>query len=300
MRSERHGLTLVETVVILSLMMVVLMLLAPAIQAAQLFARRAKCVNNLKQLGLALHNYHDTMGVLPMSRVDGGKGHGVGHSNGLMTLPFMEFAPVYNAYNFSLEPWHSANSTVTRTKISVYLCPDNSKDVASRKADAIPTLDGKKIAGTNEFLPIHYGANWGGGHKGFGDDFVKDKGIYKGVMMTVITPEGLKNGARMVGMRHILDGTSFTVAMVEKRDGAAWTIGGWANSEFDVNETPAYTGDDATSKMVYTGSVHATGPNVLMCDGSVRVLSKTIEKPVWYALMTRDGGEAIEFDQLSK
>ncbi len=300
MRTNRRGLTLVESVVILALIAVFVMLLAPAMQAAQLFARRAQCTNNLKQLGLALHNYHAAIGVFPMSRVEGPKGHGVGHSNSLLVLPYMEYAPVYNAYNFWLEPWHLANSTVTRTRINTLLCPDNSKTVASRKAEDIPTFDDKKVPGSNEFWPVHYGANWGGGHKGYGDDFVKDKGTYRGVMMTVLTPEGRQKRARNVSIRDIIDGTALTVAMVEKLDGASWTIGGWANSEFDVNETPSYSGDDNLKKMVFTGSVHPTGPNVLMTDGSVHPLSPTIEKSVWYALMTRDGVEDIKFDQFRK
>ena len=80
-RGMRRGLTLVEVLVVLAVGFVMLALLLPAIRAAQLFQnRRAICTNNLKQIGLAIHNYHSANGSLPMSVVAGGKGHGIGHS----------------------------------------------------------------------------------------------------------------------------------------------------------------------------------------------------------------------------
>lgn len=300
---DRSGLSLVEVIVILAVLMVMVALTLPALHAAQIFAKRTQCINHLKRIGLACHNYHAAWNSLPMSRTDTPDpkrgGHGIGHSSFTALLPYMEQTPVYNAYNFSLENWHTANATVTRTRISTYLCPDNKTGLDPIKAADIPTLDGKGYPGANLFASNHYGFNWGGGHKQFGDDFVQRKGTYLGLVMTVITAEGKKAGAQSVSFAGVTDGLAFTLLAAEKRNGAGWTVGGFAGSEFDVNTTPAYDGEALDAAQVFTGSFHPEGPNVLIADGSVRTLSPTIEKKVWYALMTRAGGEVIEKKDLN-
>ena len=121
-------------------------------------------------------------------------------------------------------------------------------------------------------------------------------------MMTVITPDGQVKGpdnkprARNIRMTDILDGTNSTVAFAEKRASFGWAVGGWGGSEFDVHTSPAYEGDDRLARKVYSGSTHADGPNIAMCDGSVRTLSPKQNKVIWYALITRAGGEIIKFD----
>ena len=88
------------------------------------------------------------------------------------------------------------------------------------------------------FAKGHYGANWGGGRGPWGEDFAKQRGTYLGVMLTVVTPEN-KGKVRNISIRDITDGTSFTLAMVEKRDSFGWAVGGWGGSEFDVHTSPA-------------------------------------------------------------
>jgi hypothetical protein len=298
-RMRGRGLSPVEVLVLVAVVGVGIALTLPAIRASQIFARRARCINNLKQIGLACHNYHDVNGTLPMSRVAGTKGHGVGHSSHTALLPFLELAPVYNAYNFSLEPWHASNNTVTRTKLAVYLCPDNKGPTGPMEARDVPSLDDKGVPGKNQFVATHYGANWGGGHEGFGDDFVKAKGTYLGMIVPVSTPEGAEAGVKAnIRFADVPDGLSNTIMVAEKGDGGAWAVGGFGNSEFDVNTSPAYDGDDAKAKRVFTGSPHEAGPNILMGDGSVRALSPKTEKDVWYALITRNGGEVIRPEDL--
>ncbi len=297
---RRRGVTLVEVLALTALVFVGVALTVPGLQAAQLRARRASCINNLKQMGLALHNYHSANDSFPMSRVAGGKGHGVGHSGFAQILPYMEMSPIYNGYNFHLENWHAANITTVRTQIATYICPDNKGDLKLVPAAEVITPDGPAYPGSRStFARSHYGMNWGGGHPGFGDDFVKANGSYRGVLVPVQDDKN-KDKSRNIGLRDITDGTSNTLAIAEKRDSQGWGVGGWGGSEFDVGESPAYQGDDPRARRVFSGSPHEGGLNILFCDGAARFLPASIDRKVWYALITRDGNEVIKSTDLEK
>ncbi|WP_235963900.1 DUF1559 domain-containing protein [Tautonia rosea] len=118
---ERRGFTLIELLVVIAIIGVLIALLLPAVQSAREAARRAQCTNNLKQIGLAVHNYHDTWGAFPMGEMPGGLSPQVG------LLPFLEQTQVYDSFNFNLgQRWiwtQPATITVGRTRISAYLCP---------------------------------------------------------------------------------------------------------------------------------------------------------------------------------
>jgi prepilin-type N-terminal cleavage/methylation domain-containing protein/prepilin-type processing-associated H-X9-DG protein len=294
-RDTSRGLTLIEVLVVAAVVGLLLGLLVPAIYTARAAARRASCVQNLKQLGLAMHNYASANDVLPMSRVMGA-GHGNEHSAFTCLLPYLELAPIFNMYNFHLENWHVANDTVAVRTIETFVCPDNPE------VESIPAWDVRYPEGRAKFAKGHYGANWGGGRGPWGEDFAKQKGTYQGVMMTVITPDGQVKGtdgkprARNVRFAEITDGTSFTLAFVEKRDSFGWAVGGWGGSEFDVYTSPGYEGDDKLARKVYTGSTHADGPNAAFCDGSVRTLPARQDKKIWYRFITRAGGEVVRFN----
>ena len=116
--------SLVELLVLLALAGVLFALLFPAVQSARGAARRATCVGNLKQLGLALQNYASAWESLPLS-MSLGEGHGNGNGAFAGILPFAELASVYNGCNFYLENWDVANQTCVGTKVNIFLCPDN-------------------------------------------------------------------------------------------------------------------------------------------------------------------------------
>ena len=294
-RDSYRGITLVELLVVMAIASVLVLFLLPAVQLARAAAREASCVNNLKQIGLAMHNYASANDVFPMSQTSGA-GHGVGHSVFTAILPYLDEVRIYNGYNFALESWHGANRTEVGTRLATYLCPDN-PDVKNVLAQEVRFPESRST-----FAKSHYGANWGGGRGPWGEDFVAVKGSYAGVMMTVITPDGEVKGrdghprARNVALQDITDGTSSTLAIVEKRDSFGWPVGGWGGSEFDVHTSPAYAGDDALARKVYSGSPHVDGPTALLCDGSVRRLPAQQDRMVWYALLTRAGGEVIKFE----
>ncbi|MFG0295400.1 MAG: DUF1559 domain-containing protein, partial [Maioricimonas sp. JB045] len=109
--SRRRGFTLIELLVVIAIIAILVALLLPAVQQAREAARRSQCKNNLKQIGLALHNYHDTHGSFPpgyiaryVSATDPASAEtGPGFAWGTMILPFLDQSPTYNQLNFSLD-----------------------------------------------------------------------------------------------------------------------------------------------------------------------------------------------------
>jgi len=124
----RRGFTLIELLVVIAIIAVLIALLLPAVQAAREAARRSQCVNNLKQLGLAVHNYHSSNNCLPGQVMYLAPNCVGGWSPGwtLSLLPGLEQAALYNAYNTSINPDQPANYTVGFNQLSVLLCPSDS------------------------------------------------------------------------------------------------------------------------------------------------------------------------------
>src|SRR6516162_8749056 len=136
----RPAFTLIELLVVIAIIAVLIALLLPAVQSAREAARRAQCTNNLKQIGLALHNYHQALDAFPpgyVSSVDRtvlnacdmdqedqhGVDLGTGWAWGAMILPYLEQQPLYNSINFNLSVAFHQNDTCSLTALSVYLCP---------------------------------------------------------------------------------------------------------------------------------------------------------------------------------
>jgi prepilin-type N-terminal cleavage/methylation domain-containing protein/prepilin-type processing-associated H-X9-DG protein len=135
MVTSRRGFTLIELLVVIAIIAVLIALLLPAVQAAREAARRSQCVNNLKQLGIAIHNYGDTLGSLPPGR----KACCYGTWQ-LFIYPYIEQGALINAFNFSGNPWipnadtplrynGACNSTTVAARIRTMLCPSDIEDV---------------------------------------------------------------------------------------------------------------------------------------------------------------------------
>src|SRR5580698_2598721 len=138
-RTRRAGFTLIELLVVIAIISTLVALLLPAVQAARESARRIQCVNNLKQIGLAFHNYADTNHCFPPAYIQGsgvttGVSYGVsypdGGYNGLsgwgwgaLILPYIEQGNLYKKLNINLPCWATENTTVVQTKIPAFLCP---------------------------------------------------------------------------------------------------------------------------------------------------------------------------------
>ncbi|SFI59287.1 DUF1559 domain-containing protein [Planctomicrobium piriforme] len=135
---RRRGFTLIELLVVIAIIAMLIALLLPAVQQAREAARRSQCRNNLKQLGLALHNYHDMARVFPPAYIGevgtSGTAFGVtypddnangpsGFAWGTLLLPQLDQAPLYNSLNFSQPCWAPQHAASARTKLSAFLCP---------------------------------------------------------------------------------------------------------------------------------------------------------------------------------
>jgi prepilin-type N-terminal cleavage/methylation domain-containing protein/prepilin-type processing-associated H-X9-DG protein len=132
---SKSGFTLIELLVVIAIIGVLIALLLPAVQAAREAARRAQCVNNLKQIGLAAHNYQSSAGTFPpgvsaqpagFPNVPGDAGYTwTSFSAQALLLPYLEQSPLYQAANFSWGPWESNNTTVQYSVVAAFLCPSD-------------------------------------------------------------------------------------------------------------------------------------------------------------------------------
>ncbi len=216
-------------------------------------------MNNLKQIGLALHNYHAAWDTSTSDEPDTGEAHGNGHTVFTAILPYME--QIAHLQRVQLPGGQLATSPRPYGGLGPGWRPFSVRTTFTMTTLHVPSRGGVRYPESRStFAKAHYGANWGGGRGPWGEEFAKEKGTYLGVMMTVINADGRvkardgKPRARNIGINDITDGTSFTLAIVEKRDSFGWAVGGWGGSEFDVHTAPAYEGNDPLAAGKFTAA----------------------------------------------
>jgi prepilin-type N-terminal cleavage/methylation domain-containing protein/prepilin-type processing-associated H-X9-DG protein len=128
---DRAGFTLIELLVVIAIIAVLIALLLPAVQAAREAARRSQCVNNLKQMGIAMHNYHGTNNCIPWgSNYNDGYGGWTDVAPHVMLLPYIEQGPLYNSINFTykagvINPLNLNQTTAFQVSVDAFLCPSD-------------------------------------------------------------------------------------------------------------------------------------------------------------------------------
>lgn len=292
---RRGGLTLVEVLVLIAILVFALGIGLPILQSRREAITRISCQSNLRNIGLALNNYCIGENVYPMSATGGPSGGPV-HSWTTLILKEIDQFDLYDAYNFSVESYAPENRMIVGTNLRLLRCPDNPlPSLTSISSEKVRRIDGSFYPPGSEYAVGHYAANWGGGRlTGFGDDFARTQGNYRGLMMQVgiPTPRGVTT---CIGPKDVVDGRATTILVGERRDGQGWAVGGYAGSEFDAAPSPLMP-DRPDLRTVISGSFHPGGVNFAFADGSARYISGSINRKVWYALLTRDGGEAVSRD----
>lgn len=244
-RPKRVGFTLIELLVVIAIIAVLIALLLPAVQQAREAARRSQCKNNLKQIGLALHNYHDTHTCLPMMR-NLGPFSQYNATGWIGLLPNLDQAPLYmaigDAHNTSVYSWTTTFAPF-QTVIPVFQCPSDATAGSASGIGSVTTRSYRMSVG--DTINNNYGNH--------------TPGVANGCFV-----RGLFGALSSTRIRDITDGSSNTVAMSERvigrigdnRNARSWVAQGI--SGYDVNPS--------VCRVLATGGLYAAGQAVMRQD----------------------------------
>jgi prepilin-type N-terminal cleavage/methylation domain-containing protein/prepilin-type processing-associated H-X9-DG protein len=293
-RPGRNAFTLIELLVVIAIIAVLIGLLLPAVQSARESARRVQCVNNLKQIALAAHNYLDIVGALPQGVPFQADGHFPGstgplhvwtsHSVFVAMLPQLEQQPFFNAINFDVNAFNSPNFTMHAIGISTLWCPS---DYRVSEPRTCPNGDGSPIdPGLYVTRYTSYAGNSGTWMLYYWQDPIPQNHM-----------NGLFHVKSAVTLAQITDGTSNTIAFSERAhslldDTSAlwwhwWASGNYGDTLFctlypmnpfrRVNGLYINSGDARADAYISSASsLHPGGANFAFMDGSVRFLKEAI------------------------
>jgi prepilin-type N-terminal cleavage/methylation domain-containing protein len=324
--------TLIELLVVITIIALLIGLLLPAVQSAREAARRAQCLNNLKQIGLALHNYVDSVGVLPIGQGPEPNGRFFGWSSLAMMLPFLEQAPLYASLNFDTPggsaPGTPENVTGQNARIGVFLCPSDPDRLTSPSghnnyagntgsgADSNGASPSGVICGSQMFLSGPY----------FESTTVRLQEITDGLSQTAAFSElvkgiGLNNNGQppdnlnppgsVLKIGKVPDDPEVVYALCSGMNphspggslagdasvGSFWHIGTMNATRYNHVMPPntwSCAQKNSDNDGAHTaGSRHPGIVNLLMSDGSGKSIKSSINRMVWRALSTRAGNEVV-------
>jgi prepilin-type N-terminal cleavage/methylation domain-containing protein len=297
MFTRRNAFTLVELLVVIAIIGTLIALLLPAVQAAREAARRMSCANNLKQIGIALHLYHDAHRRLPPGWTAHDPSTGAPHWFGepgwawsSTILPYMEQNAIYkDLVHFELPITDPANAAARVIPISSYRCPTDIGD------DTFVLQGGGPYLGSGGYTPVELATN----------NYV---GVFGTVDLHFVCPgtECVGSGVfflnRGVRFREITDGLSQTFIVGERSSKLApstWVgmVTGGEHAPARVVAVATYPPNSEEQPVHYFhnfSSYHVSGTHFLAADGAVRLVGDDIDEAIYHALCTRDGEEPVD------
>ena len=290
---KRRGFTLIELLVVIAIIAVLIGLLLPAVQKVREAASLLSCKNNLKQIGLAMHNYHDVQHAFPVGyydptpwpQLDNGPGWGWG----AFLLPYVEQDNLYRKIKFNLDVGDPANAAIRTVFLESYFCPSDNLNTTF-------TLDD---GGSNNWTMAQSSYVACNGNDGV-DDFTTPP--HTGAFMRATT------GYRTTDITDGLSNTLFVGDRTARLSYCTW-VGGPTGAQNPFLLAPGNFGAEVTLLMCHAGptgpnspgvfdadstsSPHRNGVPFVFGDGSVHYLGNGIDIKVWMALATCSGGEVV-------
>jgi len=321
--SSRRGFTLVELLVVIAIIGILIALLLPAVQAAREAARRSQCTNNLKQMGIALHTYHDTLKTFPPGGIwwtnNTGAANWSKNRGSLLVylLPYVEQNPLYDSFDFGsniayqqfASPPSTGSPYIAGTILSVYRCPsDKSPDRNDETVNGIPAGNLAMFSYAGSKGPTLTGNNPAGS--------CPERAIYAAYALSTSDSKPAGPFTRMgrkycAKMREITDGLSNTIFVGEIRGECAKPVQrGWAHASNtqgmistiypinydtcnkDQSQGPCHWYNNWSTEFGFK-SLHPGGANFLFGDGSVHFVSETIDHWTYQYLGGKEDGQPV-------